>query len=283
MIRETKKHEDEQHAARLQIEKLMDDLARATSERAINETKLSELDHLVGQLLSVNESLLRQLSGRPVIRTTKKTAASAMKTNPLKVSAAKNASGKISKLLQSDAGTVNVGQLTGMHEMYKTLAKSIVSGGISAKKSEKKTVKKTRMSKKKADSEMKTKVKTNVSSTPAVAPMMFADSNVGKRVNIRLPSASSVSYDHDTSLVDRSFGGTEPGTGDYQDVISSLENEFDELNEQYRHLLSSASMPTSHNSNASFHSDQLVDVIQKLHRKGEQLRSVKSPSRSTSR
>ena len=134
MIRETRKNEDEQQSAKLKIEKLSDDLARASSERAINETKLSELDHLVGQLLSVNESLLHQLSGKPQIRATKKTAASAISKTASNTNGAKTASSKISKLLKSDAGTVNVGQLTGMHEMYKTLAKSIVSGGTNTKK-----------------------------------------------------------------------------------------------------------------------------------------------------
>jgi hypothetical protein len=289
MIRETRKHEDEQQTAKLKIEKLADDLARASSERAINETKLSELDHLVGQLLSVNESLLHQLSGKPQVRTTKKTAASAAaklgSSSPstsgtkTKTTSSKTASSKISKLLKADAGSVDVGQLTGMHEMYKTLAKSIVGGETSSKKSsEAKTKKKTtRMSKKKSE----TKLKPDVSA--ASASVTTSTSGGGKKVNIRLPSTNSVSYDFDNSIVDCSYGEAEPSTSEYQDVVSSLEAEFDELNDQYRHLLSSASVPTVKNTSATetFRSDQLVDVIQKLHRKGEQLRAVKTPPRPT--
>ena len=62
---------------------------------------------------------------------------------------------------------------------------------------------------------------------------------------------------------------------DLQSVISSLEDEFESLNNQYRMLLSSAQKPSEESS-----AEELVDVIHKLHRKGEQLRALKSPVKS---
>ena len=80
---------------------------------------------------------------------------------------------------------------------------------------------------------------------------------------------------------------------DLQAVIASLEEEFDSLNNQYSYLLSSvkstnnkgvSSSVDSNGSSLSAHAEtaeELVDVIQKLHRKGEQLRQLKSPPRKT--
>ncbi len=59
--------------------------------------------------------------------------------------------------------------------------------------------------------------------------------------------------------------------GELKDVIQSLEHEFDSLNDQYRRLLSSGV------SEGRTTSEELVSVINKLHKKGEQLRALKSP------
>ena len=85
-----------------------------------------------------------------------------------------------------------------------------------------------------------------------------------------------------------------------KDVISSLEEEFDALNAQYRNLLSNVQAhPTSTNTSSSYSSgssivrdapshvspdtiqaqaEEIVTVIQKLHKKGEQIRSLKNAS-----
>ena len=52
---------------------LQGDLSAATQDKAIVETKLLELDQLVGQLLSVNESLVTRLSGKPMTKAKKGT------------------------------------------------------------------------------------------------------------------------------------------------------------------------------------------------------------------
>lgn len=82
---------------------------------------------------------------------------------------------------------------------------------------------------------------------------------------------------------------------DIKNVISALEEEFDALNLQYRRLLSNVQTPSeSHPTTAGTAStgaaapevdgdsiqaqaEEIVNVIQKLHKKGEQLRQLRSP------
>jgi len=76
---------------------------------------------------------------------------------------------------------------------------------------------------------------------------------------------------------------------DLQAVIQSLEDEFQTLNSQYRSLLKTVSSPAVTRSGddpleSSFEADekegQLVDVIQRLHRKADMLKKLKSPTRA---
>jgi hypothetical protein len=76
---------------------------------------------------------------------------------------------------------------------------------------------------------------------------------------------------------------------DLQAVIQSLEDEFQNLNSQYRSLLKTVSSPGVARPGedpleSSFEADekegQLVDVIQRLHRKADMLKKLKSPTRA---
>ena len=76
---------------------------------------------------------------------------------------------------------------------------------------------------------------------------------------------------------------------DLQAVIQSLEDEFQNLNSQYRSLLKTVSSPGVTRPGgdpleSSFEADekegQLVDVIQRLHRKADMLKKLKSPTRA---
>lgn len=290
MMRETKKHEDDNNQARLNSEKLADELARSTSARVINDTKLSELDHLVAQLLAVNESLLNQLSGRSITKKKISDINSTRSKSAVTKKRPKTMSAKIERLLMEDAGTLNTNQLSNMHRMYKSLAQSIVtSGGKSDFSSLSRDDKpKTRMAKKKKETAAKAVSSVNISSKVPTSESQSrvsveGSSNAGKlganvstkkKVNIRVPKTS-------VSFVDESISSSqELDTGsDYKTVIDSLEDEFDELNEQYRRLLSSTSMSESTAELHGDSTDELVDVIQKLHRKGEQLRAIKSPEK----
>jgi len=65
-------------------------------------------------------------------------------------------------------------------------------------------------------------------------------------------------------------------------VIVSLEEEFTALNNHYRKLLSTCSgaAGTKHTEQEAHDADELVTVIHKLHRKGEQLRKLRAGSPS---
>lgn len=71
-----------------------------------------------------------------------------------------------------------------------------------------------------------------------------------------------------------------------QEMIAGLEAEFDSLNNQYRKLLnnvsaaSSATPSSTSPSSIQQQAEDIVNVIQKLHEKGEQLRQLKSPIKS---
>lgn len=88
------------------------------------------------------------------------------------------------------------------------------------------------------------------------------------------PSSSSSSSSFSSSSSNGGVYGK--GNEDLSAVISSLENEFDSLNLQYRQLLSTVQSDTPSEA-VQNQAEQIVDVIQKLHQKGEQLRALKSP------
>ena len=74
------------------------------------------------------------------------------------------------------------------------------------------------------------------------------------------------------------FKGSGPQNREVDDVILSLEEEFSDLNDQYRSMISSAhAQSTPHLETKQ--TDDFVSVIKKLHRKGEQLRALKTTPR----
>lgn len=93
--------------------------------------------------------------------------------------------------------------------------------------------------------------------------------------------------------LEANYPSPESVRGDLQAMIDSLENEFNDLNRQYKNLLNevSASSSTGMSSSSAAaggggeesidqRAQEIVRVIQKLHEKGEQLRVLKSPPRS---
>jgi hypothetical protein len=101
---------------------------------------------------------------------------------------------------------------------------------------------------------------------------------------------------HQSTPHSTNFASTPASTGsershtktgpDLQHLISSLEDEFDSLNRQYRLLLSNVNaesdvVPASTATESiQAQAEEIVSVIQKLHHKGEQLRILKSPSKN---
>ena len=74
-----------------------------------------------------------------------------------------------------------------------------------------------------------------------------------------------------------SLPANSPSQEGLQSVILSLEEEFLVLNDQYRSLLSSIKLQSP--ANEVQQEEELVNIIQRLHRKGEQLRNLKSPTK----
>lgn len=60
---EVKRHDDEMEALNKRLEELQKDLLQTVKEKSALDTKMAELDHLVGQLLAINESLVTKLTG----------------------------------------------------------------------------------------------------------------------------------------------------------------------------------------------------------------------------
>jgi len=89
--------------------------------------------------------------------------------------------------------------------------------------------------------------------------------------------------------LEANYPSPESVRGDLQGMIDSLEEEFSDLNRQYKNLLSEVSASSSNTGAAASggggesidqRAQEIVRVIQKLHEKGEQLRVLKSPPRS---
>ena len=255
------------------------------------ETKLLELDQLVGQLLSVNEGLVTRLSGNgqketspgrggrkpPGTATTKKAApspafvprAASLSTVSFDHSRwmAGGHSGPLVGKAAGGAGGGNVGRaldeaesLQQMHKMYVDLAQNITQASSSSSAG----VGRHR---------------------PASAPGGRVGGDDGGNDAHHDPSYQQHQQQHQHQPF--AFGSALRGAngssgdggrqrGDLQGIINSMEEEFNVLNAQYRRLLAAvqAQSPSVDSSQA----EELVDIIQRLHSKGEQLRALKTPS-----
>lgn len=104
---------------------------------------------------------------------------------------------------------------------------------------------------------------------------------------LRTPAAPSSSSSSSPSYLasPSSPARAAPPAEDLRAMINSLEDEFSDLNRQYRRLLSNVSaassdVPESLNEQSiDARAQEIVKVIQKLHEKGEQLRVLKSPTK----
>ncbi len=136
MVWETKRHEEAIAFNQRRIQSLQDELATLCQDKGMADAKLMELDQLVGQLLAVNESLVAQLTGKPLkhevrvkAKKTKKKSAplpraaglTTVSTDASKVT--KFAQRSHQKLVQVQNEDVEA--LTSMHKMYADIAKSL--------------------------------------------------------------------------------------------------------------------------------------------------------------
>ena len=338
---ETQKHSEEVEVIQEKLRTVEGELRRVKSERVGNDKRLTELDHLVGQLLTINEALVRQLGGDQGQRHKSRRASTAgfsrgsMLTKPTEASKLKQVPRKGTRpIATSKAGikesmtnniVENAQRLQELHDMYVNMSRTAVNGPskpVSAgagtrKKIVKRKAPSTRMSRRpplpqttpteRAYAILNERmnrlnlhipnVTLNTSKSKPQRPsfddsdidsfqenrgnnnnMMFSDSllessslpsnGMGENINLMTKSSSPA----------RSLGGqsmTSMSTkNDLQSAISTLESEFDSLNDEYRKLLNEG-------STTDFGSDGLVDIIQKMHAKGDELKSMKSPERVT--
>jgi hypothetical protein len=267
MIWETRRHEEEIGSLRLRLDSVTSEASHQSVLRVEKETKLVELDNLIGQLLAVNETLVDQLSGPSRgTRPAKKAISSAVSTDTtgvkkVKKKRSKSAVPRVASVstASSDAktsapasstttarrktstdGDNQADRLRGMHDMYVALARNITG--------HKKTT--------------------------------GGRSSVGG-------SVSSVGSRKETSMRARSRGrererergvdmGQAQAQGDLSGVIASLEDEFSGLSLQYQQLLAGGG-GRGRGEAGEDRNRELVSVIQRLHKKGEQLRALKSP------
>lgn len=136
MVWETKRHEETIAFNQRRIQSLQDELATLCQDKGMADAKLMELDQLVGQLLAVNESLVAQLTGRPLKHEVRVKAKKAKKKNaPLPRAAGLTTvstdASKVTKFAQRSHQKLvqvqneDVEALTSMHKMYANIAKSL--------------------------------------------------------------------------------------------------------------------------------------------------------------
>ena len=286
---ETKRHEGDMDIFGAKFRTLQNDLSAAVHDKNVLEIKLVELDQLVGQLLSVNESLVERLSGKPLVKAPTQSSKTTMikkKKVPVQHSSRATVPTQTPSISTTSTTFDDVKNLHGMHKMYVNLAHSITEPLLPS------TLKKGRRAStggavtgKVLNSSTLIRSKKNQSQDDHVN---YNDESSTTNVSVRIPSTFSDNrFTVDESMIDGQFSNTSHsgnfGTtrhvnnSDLQGLITSLEEEFNMLDTDYRHLLEQAqAQPSTAESSLA---NDLVAVIQKLHRKGEQLRALKSPNR----
>ena len=256
---------------------LQNDFTAVLHEKTVVETKFVELDQLVGQLLSVNESLVVRLSGKPFVKeaTLKNGIAKKKKTTVASTKIAPPTSIIDSRRVSFDEAK----NLHGMHKMYVKLARGVRDTASHN------PVGKT------GGSGNQSKSATLIGSRKILTKGSFKIDNdtYNDTYDIEIPSVlydtrhqepndDSIYNDGQHSFSSRrytsDFKGPAPQNREVEDVILSLEEEFSDLNDQYRTLISSAHAQSSLPLETK-QTDDFVSVIKKLHRKGEQLRALK--------
>ena len=259
---------------------LQDGLNSAVHEKGIIERKLFELDELVSQLLSVNESLVIRLSGKPVTKIAAPKCG-AIKKKKVPVSKVKD----VSQNVQSNQPTSfdEVKNLHGMHKMYVKLANNLTDNRNIAS-----AAKVLRKESSPGNSNVK-EVKSTLIRGRNVMPKDDRIEYGSRNYEVQIPNVASegrsiiladVSMDNTGNYTesDRTDGGYKNFLDEEIDtVIVSLEEELSTLNDQYHSLISSSLVQTP-SQPSSQHAGDLMAVIQKLHKKREQIKALRSPS-----
>lgn len=261
------------------LRSLQSNLSSVVHEKSLVETKLIELDQLVGQLLSVNESLVGRLSGKSLKISIPK------RTEKKKINANSSSTVDIRSTKSPLPNFDDTKNLHGMHKMYvklansisvtgnpnsgrKTLPSSSSDGDIGINRLKTSTLLKSRKIQGKSTPNTDSYI-LNRSYDIQVPSISFET----ERPNVDDVSTNSVQNIGNGNRLDGEYTGLK--SGNIRNVIESLEMEFSALNDQYRALLISAQAKT-HFVAGNDQADDLVAMIQRLHIKREQLRALKS-------
>jgi len=325
LLWETKRYEEDVVLLQQRIENLQHDIQASSQQKNILEVKLLELDQLVGQLVALNGTLVSQLSGKAPKPTSSSKKVISKKSTKLDgvsstvtrdLSKAAKSVAAVAKRAILIKTTDDAEHLKHMHKMYTDLARNITrsltpekskvsssstQSSSSSSKQKKKAlavssatensmqVSRTRMSGKVNSqfSNQGDEIIKRSSSRDHIVPQTVTATGYGdfaedKRGFPADYSSSTMQWDS----TDRAANELEKlNKSDLHYMISTLENEFDALNQQYRSLLSSVQasssvIPPSTTPDAiQTQAEEIVSVIQKLHQKGEQLRVLRSPSK----
>jgi hypothetical protein len=300
---ETKCREEDMDVLSNKLLSLQNNLSNLNHEKSVVQAKLTDLDQLVGQLLLTNESLVSRLSNRHSAAAQPSSSNQNSMSRKSKYSQSNNfTNNSVHTLLTSasfrdkdetsnyslHAGSLGSTQptdhLQNMHRMYVDLAKNITGesgptngdqrmGTLMSRRGEKGNMSSFASQQHEPSYEENDRSEYEGHNLSQSRDFMTQENG----------DAFESFHDGYSSSFIRGGNSPDPGRGrdreipekDLQGVISSLEEEFSVLNYQYRQVLSNitAKVPGSEIPQET----ELVHIIQKLHKKGEQLRTLKSP------
>ena len=335
---ETKCREDDMDVLSNKLLRLQDELSNLSDQKNVVQSKLFELDSLVGQLLLVNESLVARLAGKQNVRQH----SSPSKTYPKSPNSNSNST---NQKLKNSRNSQNLSQniplnsrlsssssrcdeyksdngfqsssmndkghtdLRNMHRMYVDLAKNInihgaaeeSKGGVNGRNQEPSLgpsspsnydddygdaflsdLQQQQQQQQQKQQQQQQYIINEPSYEYGRSPPIRSDNrhdtnnNFGFSDNYSYDNSSPSSVQEDrvrTLLQSQDFGSV--SDRGIAGVIDSLEHEFFLLSEQYKYALSNikAKVPGSEIPLE----EELISIIQRLHKKGEQLKTLKSP------
>lgn len=290
---ESRKKEEEVDVVHQRLKLIQDELTRVTADRASHESRLVELDNLVSQLLSTNEVLVSQLTGGKVSKKQKSVTVPRSilaQTASTKAKAAKKSNtGKKLDFTSTKhfGGQSTVRHLQELHNIYVNMSKALSDKVINpqVERAERVTIKKRskRSKSKQKNSKAKTKALSELS---RFVPKFDNLKASGTTRTLEIPGV----FAHLDRFTDSDDGQVHFSTSPHRTskkenlhaAISSLEAEFNCLNEQYKSLISSTQSNKSFDEGSvGVDTDELVSVIKKMHSKDDELNVLKSPTHST--
>lgn len=325
---ETKCREDDMDVLSNKLLSLQDELSNLSDQKNAVQSKLFELDSLVGQLLIVNESLVARLAGKQNVRQH----SSPTKSNPKSptsssthqkqnyshtnrhqnqnqnVPSSSRSSNSSSRQDEYETGngfqaaSMNDNghlDLRNMHRMYVDLAKNInihgvveegagVGGGSNGQGlSSSQNYNHDYEQQQQHQQQHQQQQQQQMHDEPAYEYDRSPHSRSDSRYDTNDYRGNLEAYygNHSSSSTHENKAHTELRSQDFgsvsdrglQGVINSLEDEFYQLSDQYKETLSKikAKVPGSEIPLE----EELISIIQRLHKKGEQLKTLKSPAK----